>query len=94
MPAYVWYQDMAAFAEGVHDERAGRRLARAIQGRGAFRRFKDALHEQNPHLLPAWHALRDTRARRRAVEWLADNCLIADGAGAQYLAEHPVPDLP
>lgn len=27
-----------------------------------------------------WYAFRDTRARCRAVEWLADNSLIDDGA--------------
>ena len=37
---YIWYQDMADFAERISDGRAGRRLARAIDGRGAFRRFK------------------------------------------------------
>ena len=41
---------------------ARRRLARAIQGKGAFRRFKDELHEEYPHLLPAWYAFRDSRA--------------------------------
>jgi Uncharacterised protein family (UPF0158) len=54
LPSWVWYQDMADFAETITDERAGRRLARAIQGRGAFRRFKDELHEEYPDLLPAW----------------------------------------
>jgi hypothetical protein len=44
LPSWVWYQDMADFADGITDERAGRRLARAIQGKGAFRRFKDELH--------------------------------------------------
>ena len=32
IPSYVWYQDMADFAEGVTDGAAGRRLARALQG--------------------------------------------------------------
>jgi hypothetical protein len=94
LPSHVWYQDMADFAELVSDERAGRRLARAIQGRGAFRRFKDELHEEFADLLPAWNAFRDSRAHRRAVEWLADNSLIDDQAATQYLAEHPDPDLP
>lgn len=94
LPSYVWHQDMADFAELVSDERAQRRLIRAIQGRGAFRRFKDELHEEFPKLLPAWYAFRDSRARRRAVEWLADNSLIDDGAATQYIAEHPTPDLP
>ncbi len=34
LPSYVWYQDLADFADQVTDERAGRRLARAIQGTG------------------------------------------------------------
>jgi len=94
LPSWIWYQDMADFAEGITDERAGRRLARAIQGRGAFRRFKDELHEEYPDLLPAWYAFRDARARRRAVQWLADNSLIDDQAADQFLASHPDPDLP
>jgi hypothetical protein len=76
LPTCVWYQDMADFADGITNQNAGRRLARAIQGKGAFRRFKDALHEEDPDLLPAWYAFRDARARRRAVQLLADNSLV------------------
>jgi hypothetical protein len=94
VPSHVWYQDMADFAGGITDERAGRRLARALQGRGAFRRFKDELHEEYPHLLPVWHAFRDTRAQRRALEWLAGNSLIDEHAAAHFLTSHPDPDLP
>jgi len=46
LPSYVWYQDMADFADQLSNERAGRRLARAIQGKGAFRRFRDELHKE------------------------------------------------
>jgi hypothetical protein len=94
LPSYVWYQDMADFAERLTDERAGRRLARAIQGKGAFRRFKDELHEEYPHLLPMWNAFRDTRAQRRAVEWLAGHSLIDDEAATRFVADHPDPDPP
>ena len=48
LPSWIWYQDMADFAEAITDERAGHRLARAIQGKGAFRRFKDELHQEYP----------------------------------------------
>ena len=85
---------MADFADGITDERAGRRLARAIQGKGAFRRFKDELHEEHPDLLPAWYAFRDTRARRRAVQWLADNSLIDDDAADRFLDRYPEAVLP
>jgi hypothetical protein len=94
LPSYVWYQDMADFAERISDERAGRRLARAIQGKGAFRRFKDELHEEYPDLLPLWYRFRDVRAKRRAVEWLLDNSLIDHDTANRFLADHPDPDLP
>ncbi|MEU5942159.1 UPF0158 family protein [Micromonospora sp. NPDC047548] len=80
---------MADFAERVSDEAAGRRLARAIQGKGAFRRFRDELHEEYPHLLPAWYAFRDVRAQCRAVEWLIDNLLVDDEAGERFVTEQP-----
>jgi Uncharacterised protein family (UPF0158) len=94
LPSYVWYEDMADFAELVSDEQAGRRLARAIRGRGAFRRFKDELHEEYPHLLPTWYAFRDARAKRRAIEWLRDNLLIDNEAANAVLADHPDPAVP
>jgi hypothetical protein len=71
------------------DERAGPRLARAIQDKGAFRRFKAQLHEEYPQLLRAWHAFRDARAHRRAVEWPADNSLVHDDPATRFLDEHP-----
>ena len=94
LPSYIWYQDMVDFAELVSDERAGRRLGRALQGGGAFRRFKDELHEEYPDLLPAWYAFRDARARRRAVDWLVDNSLIDDDTAVRFRTDHPDPDVP
>ena len=85
---------MADFAEGISDEQAGRRLGRAIQGRGAFRDLKAELDEEYPGLLPAWYAFRDTRAQRRAVEWLVDNGLIDQADAQRFLTSHPDPDLP
>ncbi len=93
-PSYVWYQDMADFAEQVSDEQAARRLARAIEGKGAFRRFKDELHQESPELLPAWDAFRAARARCRAVEWLADNSLVNGDAALRFLDEHREPSVP
>jgi hypothetical protein len=94
IPSYVWYQDMADFAEGISNDAAGRRLARALQGRGAFRRFKNQINEHHPELLSAWHALRDMRAQRRAVEWLRNHALIDDDAADKLAADHPDPALP
>jgi hypothetical protein len=94
LPSYVWYEDMADFAEALSDDRAGRRLMRAIDGKGAFRRFRNELHEEYPELLPAWYAFRDTRAVRRAVEWLAENSLVDDEAADGFLKAHPDPAVP
>ena len=91
IPSHVWYQDMADFAERLSDDAAGRRLTRAIQGKGAFRRFKNELHEDFPKLLPTWHVFRDDRATRRAVEWLADEGLIVQDNADQYRQRPPRP---
>jgi hypothetical protein len=55
---------------------------------------KDELHDEYPDLLSAWYAFRDIRARRRAVQWLADNSLIDDEAASRFLASQLDPDLP
>lgn len=94
LPSYVWYQDMADFADGISDRAAGRRLSQSLQGKGAFRRFKNQVYELHPELISAWHALRDARARLRAVQWLVDQGLIDEGAAERFATDHPHPDLP
>ncbi|MEV0805023.1 UPF0158 family protein [Micromonospora sp. NPDC050200] len=91
VPSYVWHGDMADFADRLSDERAGRRLRRAIDGRGAFRRFRDELHEEYPHLVPVWQGFHQARALRRAIDFLAENSLIAEEAAERARAEHPDP---
>jgi len=94
LPSYVWYQDMVDFADGVSDPAAGGRLAHSLEGKGAFRRFKNQIYGHNPELISAWHALRDVRAQRRAVEWLQEEGLIEDDAAQQFAADHPDPNIP
>lgn len=94
LPSYIWYQDMTDFADGLSDEVAGRRLASALQGRGAFRRFKNQLYEHLPELISPWHTFRDVRAQRRAVKWLLDQGLIDTNAAKNFTATHPDPPLP
>lgn len=64
------YRDMEWFIENLDDEVLADRLARAIAGRGAFRRFKDRLAE-HPALMTRWHAFSNDRQRGRARGWLA-----------------------
>lgn len=94
LPSYVWYQDMADFAERVTDDAVGRRLARALDGKGAFRRFKRELYEESPELVASWHAFRDARAKRRAIEWLSEENLIDRAVVEQFLLDNPDPDVP
>jgi hypothetical protein len=93
-PSQVRYRDMALFAEEVSDPDAGEQLTRALEGKGAFRRFGDVLYQRYPELVPAWRAFSASLERRRAVCWLADRQLIEASATQQYLEEHPIPDVP
>jgi hypothetical protein len=93
IPTREWYQDMADFIDEIPDERAAMRLARAIRGRGAFRRFRDELYNGYPELVTLWNQFSDRRALRRAVEWLLDSSLVDDDDAERFLAEHPDIDL-
>ena len=93
LPSYVWYQDMVDFADGISDRGAGERLRRCLEGKGAFRRFKNELHQRHPELISPWHAFRDARATLRAVQWLADEGLIDEDAAHRFHREHPEPAL-
>ncbi len=64
------YRDMELFIASVEDPDRAERLAIAITGRGAFRRFKDEL-ARSPGELERWHALAEERQRGRARSWLA-----------------------
>lgn len=94
LPPSVWYRDMVDFAVQVSDEASRTRLERALEGRGAFRRFKDELYGWHPDLIGPWHAFRDARAQRRAVGWLAEEGLVPDDAVDAFLRDHPDPPVP
>jgi hypothetical protein len=94
LPSHIWYQDMADFAEGISDIAAGRRLKESLQGREAFGRFTNQISEHHPDLLSAWHAFRDARAQRRAVDWLPDQDLIDDRDADQFEFTHRDSKLP
>ncbi len=66
---YAW---MAEFVATVADARLRERLEIALDGRGAFRRFKNALLN-SPAERERWFAFRDERLRAAAREWLADH---------------------
>ena len=65
------YRDMEAFIADLDEPDQADRLAIAITGRGAFRRFKDVIARW-PDLAERWIAFAEDRARGRARAWLAD----------------------
>jgi hypothetical protein len=49
---------------GISDRVAGQRLRRALEGKGAFRRFRNVLYERHPDLISVWHVMREARPPR------------------------------
>jgi len=65
------YRDMEVFIEAVTDPDRADRLRIAIDGSGAFRRFKDVVARW-PDEEERWYRFSDERRRGRARQWLAD----------------------
>ncbi|OGO24271.1 MAG: hypothetical protein A2144_06185 [Chloroflexi bacterium RBG_16_50_9] len=65
------YQDMVDFIATVEDEHLAELLEVAINGKGAFRRFKDVLLNY-PAERERWFKFKDERMEERALEWLDD----------------------
>lgn len=69
IPSYEAYTDMEAFIDTVRNRRLQERLARAIRGRGAFRRFKDVLLNY-PSQEQAWFKFKEAKMEERVMAWL------------------------
>jgi predicted nucleotidyltransferase len=93
LPTAIGYGDMEDFVSFVREPRTRDLLERAIAGRGAFRRFKDALLDY-PELRQAWFAFHDARGERRAIEWLLERELVDPDAAEEAIANRPEPTLP
>jgi hypothetical protein len=63
------YRDMEHFISTVRDDRLRDQLWRVIQGRGAFRRFKDVLADY-PDERERWFAFKDRCIHEQVVDWL------------------------
>jgi len=64
------YRDMEDFIETVQKNAVRMRLAQALRGKGAFRRFKDTLAgfpEEREH----WFEFKRQRTNQRILDWLA-----------------------
>jgi hypothetical protein len=65
------YEDMVDFVATVEDEHLVELLEVAINGKGAFRRFKDVLLNY-PEERERWFKFKDERMEERVLEWLED----------------------
>lgn len=77
------YGVMEEFVARVADARLRDRLSDAIAGKGAFRRFKDALL-RHPPAREEWFAFEAAAKRRLAAEWL-------DSVGIESTWQPPAP---
>lgn len=67
---------MRDFAVSLDSEEQGQALLDAIHGRGAFRYFKDRIHEFA--LADAWYKFREAQYRQIALSWCEANGIEPD----------------
>lgn len=65
------YEIIEDFCWTIQDEKIQKMLLISIEGKGAFRRFKDKVKEFNIEM--DWYKYRDTRYRQLAIEWCQIN---------------------
>ncbi len=68
--AYQWMVDFVDEMVAPADEHAAEKLSMALNGRGAFRRFKDTLHRVDDRWLQAWYQWRNKRLEAAVDEWV------------------------
>ena len=67
---------MEEFVRSVKDEEAANQLWRAIDGRGAFRYFKDTLHRLGIQQL--WYDYLEEAQREFVIEWAEENNVVIE----------------
>ena len=73
IPSYEAYQWMVDFVDEMVtpvDEHAAEKLFMALNGKGAFHRFKDTLHRVDDQWLQAWYEWRNNRLKAAVDEWV------------------------
>lgn len=65
------YRDMVDFIVTLENEHLAELLGAAIDGKGAFRRFKNVLLD-HPEEEERWFRFKDERMEARSLEWLGD----------------------
>ncbi|MBO4815750.1 MAG: hypothetical protein J5507_02195 [Clostridia bacterium] len=67
------YQIMVGFIDTIKNTEIKNNLQRLIQGKGAFRRFKDYCAEAD--IIQDWYDFRDKKYKEIAIEWCKQNGL-------------------
>jgi hypothetical protein len=60
---------MVEFTEGVWDQKIQRKLSIALDGKGAFRRFKNVLRDY-PEVEKEWFRFKNKRDKEEVKDWL------------------------
>lgn len=71
-PTYESYNMMVDFAEEVEDELLREKLNIALDGKGAFRRFKRVIGDY-PDYEKKWFTFKDKKMKEEIIEWLSLN---------------------
>lgn len=74
------YRMMEHFAAGVADPLPRAELQDALHGRGAFRRFKDAVRRHS--LADEWYGYRDRSYEEVALAWCDEHRIVVESTGA------------
>ena len=68
--AYQWMVDFVNEMVAPSDENAAEKLSIALEGKGAFRRFKDTLYRVDEKWQQAWYQFRDRQLKAAVEEWI------------------------
>ncbi|GHO76945.1 hypothetical protein KSD_47160 [Ktedonobacter sp. SOSP1-85] len=75
IPSSEAYQWMNSFVEEIvapKDQRAAQKLSAALQGKGAFRRFKNTLYTLGEQWTQTWYDWRDQQLKEAMEAWLRE----------------------
>lgn len=67
---YQWMVDFVDELVALADEHAAEKLSLALNGKGAFSRFKDTLYHVDDQWLQAWYQWKDKRLKAAVDEWV------------------------
>lgn len=68
---YHEYEIIEEFIGTIHEEEIREELYEAIQGRGAFRRFKDGIIEHGVE--KQWYEYKDKKIKELVIEWCKEH---------------------